>query len=250
MNYLSKIPLISLLKLIPLGKLKRLLFIALLVVFGCEDKDTTPPTVSISSPVSGQTVYGLVRIIVATNDNEGISRVEFFVNDSLVFTDTESPYQYDWNTTTYDDTSYSVKVISYDTSDNFSESEPIMLVVDSRVVYLWGEYYSIENTTELNLSSNQLTGSIPPEIGNLTNLTYLVLFGNQLTGEIPSEIGNLTNLTSLQLSNNQLTGEIPESICNLVGENTIIGISNNQLCPPYPSCIEDYVGYQDTSYCP
>ena len=84
MNYLSKIPLISLLNLIPLGKLKRVLFIALLVVFGCEDKDTTPPTVSISSPVSGQTVYGLVRIIVATNDNEGISRVEFFVNDSLV----------------------------------------------------------------------------------------------------------------------------------------------------------------------
>jgi hypothetical protein len=26
-------------------------------------------------------------------------------------------------------------------------------------------------------------------------------------------------------------------------------ISNNQLCPPYPSCIEDYVGEQDTSDC-
>ncbi len=26
-------------------------------------------------------------------------------------------------------------------------------------------------------------------------------------------------------------------------------ISNNQLCPPYPECIEDYVGYQDTSEC-
>ena len=39
MNYLSKIPLISLLNLIPLGKLKRVLFIALLVVFGCEEKE-------------------------------------------------------------------------------------------------------------------------------------------------------------------------------------------------------------------
>jgi len=27
-------------------------------------------------------------------------------------------------------------------------------------------------------------------------------------------------------------------------------ISDNQLCPPYPSCIEDYVGEQDTSDCP
>jgi len=26
-------------------------------------------------------------------------------------------------------------------------------------------------------------------------------------------------------------------------------ISNNQLCPPYPSCIEDYVGEQDTTNC-
>ena len=93
--------------------------------------DTTPPTVSISSHSSGQTVNGVVTISVTTQDNEGISRVEFFVNDSLVFTDIESPYQYYWNTTTYDDTSYTVKVISYDTSDNFTESEPIMLIVDN-----------------------------------------------------------------------------------------------------------------------
>jgi len=26
-------------------------------------------------------------------------------------------------------------------------------------------------------------------------------------------------------------------------------IYNNQLCPPYPSCIEDYVGEQDTTNC-
>jgi hypothetical protein len=102
----------------------------------------------------------------------------------------------------------------------------------------------------LSLGSNQLTGSIPPEIGNLTNLTELYLFNNQLTGSIPSEIGNLTNLTKLMLSDNQLSGEIPQSICDL-DINWIINffISNNQLCPPYPSCIEDYVGEQDTSDC-
>ena len=26
-------------------------------------------------------------------------------------------------------------------------------------------------------------------------------------------------------------------------------ISNNQFCPPYPECIEESVGYQDTSEC-
>ena len=120
-------------------------------------------------------------------------------------------------------------------------------------VTLWGVVYSVENTTELDLYNNQLTGSIPPEIWNLTNLTGLGLHDNQLTGEIPSEIGNLTNLTSLILSGNQLTRGIPESICDLNidwNNSDYFWISNNQLCPPYSSCIEDYVGEQDTSDCP
>jgi Leucine-rich repeat (LRR) protein len=114
-------------------------------------------------------------------------------------------------------------------------------------VNLWGVDYSIENTTVLNLGGNGLTGSIPPEIGNLTNLTSLRLNDNQLTGEIPPEIGNLTNLNSLYLDNNQLSGIIPDEICNQ-GDSSP-SLSNNQLCPPYPSCIEDYVGNQDMCSC-
>jgi hypothetical protein len=55
----------------------------------------------------------------------------------------------------------------------------------------------------------------------------------------------------LRLNDNQLIGEIPESVCDL---NFFWGysnfyISNNQLCPPYPSCLEDDLGEQDTSNC-
>ena len=234
-------------------KLYPLLSVLFLIYWGCEEEqDTTPPTVSITSHSSGQTVNEIITITVTTHDNEGISKVEFFIDNSLVKTDTESPYEYEWNTTQYEDGSeHIVKVISYDNSENFTESQPILLIVDNRV-YLWGVYYVIDNTTELDLSQNQLTGSIPPEIGQLTNLTTLELEYNQLTGPIPPEIGNLTNLTELRLEDNQLTGRIPESICNLNLEwNTSnFNIDNNQLWPPYPSCIEDYVGGQDTSDCP
>jgi len=141
-------------------------------------------------------------------------------------------------------------------------------------VELWGQSYSVLNTTELHIGDNEFTGSIPPEIGDLTNLTYLSLYRNQLTGSIPPEIGNLTNLTSLylahnsltgpipeeiwnlpnleafELQNNQLTGEIPESICYIVMDFSLsFGITNNQFCPPYPSCVENWVGEQDTSDC-
>ena len=100
-------------------------------------------------------------------------------------------------------------------------------------VILWGVCFNIETTTGLSLSSNQLTGEIPPEIGNLTNLTWLKLNDNQLTGEIPSEIGNLTNLTDLRLYNNQLTGEIPPEIGNLTNL-TSLSLAYNQLSGEIP----------------
>jgi Leucine-rich repeat (LRR) protein len=119
------------------------------------------------------------------------------------------------------------------------------------------EIGNLTNLTYLDLSNNQLTGTIPSEIGNLTNLTELGIYGsdigvNQYPGSIPPEIGNLTNLTYLWLNDNQLTGLISESICDLDinwSSSIRFNISNNQLCPPYPSCIEDYVGNQDTSGC-
>jgi uncharacterized protein (TIGR02145 family) len=125
--------------LIPLGKLKRVLLIALLIGFACEDKeqdtippDTTPPTVSIQSPITNNPIFEIVTIVVETNDNVGISKVEFYVDDSLVSTDTESPYEYDWNTTEYEDGSeHIVKVISYDNSDNSTTSQPIVYVIDN-----------------------------------------------------------------------------------------------------------------------
>jgi len=110
----------------------------------------------------------------------------------------------------------------------------------------------LENLTELELGGNQVMGAIPPEIGNLESLTFIHLEYNQFTGEIPAEIGNLTNLVWLNFVHNQLTGEIPSSICNLDmnwSDPNNFNISENQLCPPYPECIEEYVGDQDTTNC-
>ena len=91
-------------------KLYPLLSVLFLIYWGCEEEqDTTPPTVSISSHSSGQSVKGIITITVTTQDNEGISKVEFFIDDSLVLTDTESPYQYEWNTTQYEDISEYIK---------------------------------------------------------------------------------------------------------------------------------------------
>ena len=93
-----------------------------------EIADTIGPTVVISSHTSGQTVFDIITLTVDTDDDGGISKVEFFIDDSLVLTDTESPYQYDWNTTQYESNSeHIIKVISYDNSDNSTISQSILI---------------------------------------------------------------------------------------------------------------------------
>ena len=56
---------------------------------------------------------------------------------------------------------------------------------------------TISRLLALYLNGNQLTGSIPPELGDLASLTRLYLHNNQLTEPIPPELGNLASLRGL-----------------------------------------------------
>ena len=70
----------------------------------------------------------------------------------------------------------------------------------------------IANLTELlalNLPYNHIEGSIPTELGQMTNLSLLNLFNNSLMNTIPSEIGQLQLLKLLNLGNNHLESSIP-----------------------------------------
>ena len=63
-----------------------------------------------------------------------------------------------------------------------------------------------DRVTGLDLIAYGLSGTIPPELGNLPGLEILFLNNNHLTGSIPAELGNLANLSFLLLEANDLTG--------------------------------------------
>ena len=96
------------------------------------------------------------------------------------------------------------------------------------------ELGNLTSLRELWLEGNQLTGPIPSELGNLVNLQQLRIDHNQLTGAIPPEFGNLANLEWLYLNNNQLTGAIPAELGNLANLMYLY-IDDNRLTGPIPS---------------
>uniref|UniRef100_A0A2N9GBQ4 non-specific serine/threonine protein kinase n=1 Tax=Fagus sylvatica TaxID=28930 RepID=A0A2N9GBQ4_FAGSY len=95
-------------------------------------------------------------------------------------------------------------------------------------------FSSLPNLAFLDLSMNELFGTVPIEISNLSRLIYLDLLSNSLSGEIPPQIGLLTNLEFLRLSENRLNGSIPLEVGRLKSLN-ILSLHANDLhgCIPY-----------------
>ncbi len=69
--------------------------------------------------------------------------------------------------------------------------------------------------TGIGLSNNNLSGTIPDEIGDLTALRGLDLSSNNLYGPVPTGIGNLKGLDVLNLAWNELSGDILDEVAKL-----------------------------------
>ena len=99
---------------------------------------------------------------------------------------------------------------------------------DGRVIELW-------------LGGNQLTGAIPPDLGNLSNLEWLLLYDNQLTGSIPDALGNLSNLEFLILYDNRLTDPLPQSFTSLTALTYFAFDGNAGLCAPTDAAFQNWL---------
>jgi hypothetical protein len=103
-----------------------------------------------------------------------------------------------------------------------------------------GTWYGItvqnNQVTKIILLYNNLVGSIPPELGNLTGLDNLYLKNNQLSGTIPVELGNLNSLKNLYLNANQFSGTIPAELGNLT-QLKILYLNDNYLDGPIPTSL-------------
>ncbi|XP_047943489.1 putative leucine-rich repeat receptor-like serine/threonine-protein kinase At2g24130 [Salvia hispanica] len=81
----------------------------------------------------------------------------------------------------------------------------------------------------IDFSSNQLTGTIPSEIGNCPDLWAVSLYDNQLVGEIPSSLGNATGMLSLDVENNSISGQLPAELISRFVNLSYLHLSDNHM---------------------
>src|SRR5205809_987801 len=92
--------------------------------------DTTPPTVSITSPVSGATVGGTTSVTASASDNIGVVGVQFLLDGAnLGVEDAAAPYSVSWNTTTASNGSHTLTAVARDAAGNRTTSAPVTVTV-------------------------------------------------------------------------------------------------------------------------
>ena len=100
------------------------------------DSDTTPPTVTLNTPVDGQTVSGNVTLSASASDAplpsgqpDEIRQVDFLVNGQIIGSSTTAPYQITWNSSGY--TGATITARATDASGNIATSAPATVTVDN-----------------------------------------------------------------------------------------------------------------------
>jgi hypothetical protein len=96
--------------------------------------DDTPPDVVITNPTDGATVSGTVTVQATASDDDGVTKVEFYVDGDLRTSDTVSPYTYTWDTTIESNGNHTLEAIAYDTISQ-TDSDEISVTVNNVVTF-------------------------------------------------------------------------------------------------------------------
>jgi peptidoglycan/xylan/chitin deacetylase (PgdA/CDA1 family) len=122
--------------------------------------DTTPPTVSITSPTADKTISGTVSLIASASDNVKVVGVQFMVDGvSVGAEDTLSPYQLSFNTKTLSNGTHTISAKARDAAGNTKTSTPISVTVNNVVP---------DTTLPVISITNPVAGSVVSDTINLT----------------------------------------------------------------------------------
>ena len=101
----------------------------------------------------------------------------------------------------------------------------------------------------INLFDNNLTGSLPKSLKDLTSIYHLYLNNNNLTGTIPEELVEMSNLHVVDLTRNHLSGVFPEKPfsewMNRAKNRSNFCFFENDFAAPIPDWAQNHVLFSE-----
>jgi len=89
--------------------------------------------------------------------SNAITKVEFYIDESLKSTDTSSPYSYSWNTSEYNNGSYTIEVIAYDADEQIASDQYTVIVSNHKWEFLTAGY--VESSPAIGSDGTIYVGS-------------------------------------------------------------------------------------------
>ncbi|XP_021298320.1 probable LRR receptor-like serine/threonine-protein kinase At3g47570 [Herrania umbratica] len=97
----------------------------------------------------------------------------------------------------------------------------------------------------LSLPNMDLTGTVPPHLGNLSFLVSLNLDDNHFHGHLPSTVYNISSLQMISLASNGLSGSLPQDICRHLPKLEALYLHLNEFAGQIPSSIDECSNLQN-----
>lgn len=97
-----------------------------------------------------------------------------------------------------------------------------------------------------SFETNQVSGTIPSQFGNLKKLSEFMMENNTLSGTLPSELSNMESMEKFTVQDNKLSGSLPDDMGDLEALNWW-DTFGNKLEGDLPSSIEK-IGNLDYLY--
>lgn len=130
---------------------------------GSAGPDTTPPTVSITSPAAGASVSGTISVSANATDGVGVAGVQFFLDGTPLATeDTSAPYAVGWDTTTAADGSHTLTAVARDVAGNTAASGAVAIAVSNNTAPPSSTMTRFENTDTSIVYTAGSAASAPP----------------------------------------------------------------------------------------
>jgi hypothetical protein len=183
--------------------------------------DTQPPSVSLTDPVAGSFLDGVVQLAAAADDNQGVTHVEFYAGATLLGTDATppAPFMFTWRSNDVAAGPYDLTAKAYDAAGNSAVSPPIHVTVDRPPSADAGPAQTVEATSPAGAAVTLTGHGSDPDPGDV--LSYRWSDGAALLGTTASITATFplgTSVASVRVTDSY--GRFAESAVTITVQDT------------------------------